>query len=140
MHLFPHRLFATATLPAPHCARSKQVPVFNPNFLSARVAGDLRVLFYHTEAGRAAVRTEGRRYACQGCCQWSRDLCGGAFFSLSQPDSTTCCITFVLLQVNSVSLPPRASPKMLHVNIDASDVPSGERGQDRCRPSAHLSH
>eukprot|EP00887_Chlorella_sp_A99_P006937 scaffold2.g6937.t1 len=29
-----------------------KVPVFNPNFLHARIAGDLRVLFYRTEAGK----------------------------------------------------------------------------------------
>lgn len=56
------------------------IPVYNPNYLKAYIKGELRVLFYQTEAGRQAIPP--------------------------------------------TRLAPRASPAMLDVSIDASDVPS----------------
>lgn len=57
-----------------------RVPVYNPNYLSAWIEGDLRVLFYRTVAGNGTIER--------------------------------------------TRLPPRASPQVIDVAIDASDVPA----------------
>ena len=56
------------------------LPVNNPNYLSASIEGELKVLFYMAEAGRAVIEP--------------------------------------------VPLSPRALPKLVHAEIDASDVPA----------------
>jgi hypothetical protein len=56
------------------------IPVFNPNYLRASIEGELKVLFYMAEAGRAVIEP--------------------------------------------VPLSPRALPKLVHTQIDASDVPA----------------
>ncbi|KAL4515034.1 hypothetical protein Ndes2526B_g03650 [Nannochloris sp. 'desiccata'] len=56
------------------------IPVSNPNYLRASIEGELKVLFYMAEAGRAVIAP--------------------------------------------VSLNPRALPKLVHAQIDASDVPA----------------
>ena len=56
------------------------LPISNPNYLGASIEGDLKVLFYMAEAGRATI--------------------------VATP------------------LRPRAMPKLVHAEIDASDVPA----------------
>ena len=79
----PHR--PTPPAPRPRTQSTYQlklearIPVTNPSYLprASTIAGDLRVLFYKTQAGGAHIKTVQLRRAPPRCCtwRWTRQTC-----------------------------------------------------------------